>query len=368
MVTLGRITRRPARRAVHGGVLVTRETKVGLLVGLAFIVLFGVVISNSTEKNRVVRVAPLDVPIPSGPASSTDAIVSGDKLHRPSAKTEIAADNSKNDLSHKPAAVAEAGQPANPSKLDKPVQPGQPEDMQLADAKKKDDHSEAKRLIAVPTLRPPLLETDPGLGEAVVIGPSRIVSILPKTDAVDLNKDQTKAQPPVLPAEVKYTVKSGDSWFKIARNQWGEKFAGQWKLLAQANKGVVKDEKSLAPGMVLTIPNRPDGQPVQGNTPQLAENKPSGADSSDEQKADAPMTRLYTVKKGDTAYKIAEKELGDKRLYKAIIELNKESLKKDGGLAVGMRLKLPVISPATQPASGSDKPAPSSRRGGRATT
>lgn len=345
----------------------TSEAKVGLLVGLAFIVLFGVVISNSAEKNRQVSLAPLTVPIPTGPVSPNDPVLPvTDKLNHPASKSEIAQANSKSTLAGN-LAVADKGPSAGGSRLDQPVQP---QDDRLADASKKADASDKQRLIVVPIQRPPL-DTDSGLGESLAMNPPRPAPVLPGTESVTPGSPSTP-QAPTASAEVQYTVKAGDSWFKIARTQWGEKFAGQWKQIAQANKSVCKDEKSLAPGMVLVIPARPDGKtPGVTVAPdrQLADSsKPRETITFDEKQTSAPMTRFYTVKKGDTVYKIAEKELGNSQLYKAILELNKGTLKKDGSLSIGMRLKLPVIAPATQPASDSEKTARPAKHGGRATT
>ncbi len=53
-------------------------------------------------------------------------------------------------------------------------------------------------------------------------------------------------------------------------------------------------------------------------------------------------TKEYTVKKGDTLWTIAAKELGSGHRWKYIYELNKEKIKNPDKLHVGMRLDLPV--------------------------
>lgn len=53
-------------------------------------------------------------------------------------------------------------------------------------------------------------------------------------------------------------------------------------------------------------------------------------------------TRKYTVKKGDTLWKIAQTELGNGARWKYIYELNKEKIKNVNKLKVGQKLILPV--------------------------
>jgi nucleoid-associated protein YgaU len=49
-----------------------------------------------------------------------------------------------------------------------------------------------------------------------------------------------------------YTVKSGDSLSKIAKNFYGD--AQQWHKIHEANKDQVKDPNLIQPGWILKIP------------------------------------------------------------------------------------------------------------------
>ena len=49
-----------------------------------------------------------------------------------------------------------------------------------------------------------------------------------------------------------YTVKSGDTLSKIAKEVYGD--AGQWKKIAEANKATIPNPDMIHPGDELTIP------------------------------------------------------------------------------------------------------------------
>jgi len=53
-------------------------------------------------------------------------------------------------------------------------------------------------------------------------------------------------------------------------------------------------------------------------------------------------TRIYTIKKGDTLWKIAEKELGSGHRWRYLFELNKDKIKNPSKLEVGKKIIIPV--------------------------
>jgi nucleoid-associated protein YgaU len=57
-----------------------------------------------------------------------------------------------------------------------------------------------------------------------------------------------------VPTTDTYTVKSGDSLSKIAKNFYGD--AQQWPKIHDANKDQVKDPNKIQPGWILKIPKK----------------------------------------------------------------------------------------------------------------
>jgi Tfp pilus assembly protein FimV len=57
---------------------------------------------------------------------------------------------------------------------------------------------------------------------------------------------------------------------------------------------------------------------------------------------ETPQDEPYVVRKGDTLWRIAAKQLGDGRRYKEIVELNSGVISNENSLAVGTRLTLPA--------------------------
>jgi nucleoid-associated protein YgaU len=58
--------------------------------------------------------------------------------------------------------------------------------------------------------------------------------------------------PDTSPAPRDYTIKSGDSLSKIAKEFYGN--AGDWQKIFQANKDKIKDPNMIYPGQKIIIP------------------------------------------------------------------------------------------------------------------
>ncbi|WP_243415240.1 peptidoglycan recognition protein family protein [Merdimmobilis hominis] len=115
----------------------------------------------------------------------------------------------------------------------------------------------------------------------------------------------------VKPTAKTYTVKNGDSFWKIAMEQLGD--GERWRELAAANG--MNANSMIHPGDVLKLPSGTGSTPVK------------------------PTAKTYTVKDGDSFWKIATEQLGDGNRYKELAEAN--GMTEKSVIHSGDVLKLP---------------------------
>ena len=146
----------------------------------------------------------------------------------------------------------------------------------------------------------------------------------------------------VAPATTTYTVASGDTLGGIAKRTYGKETA--WTAIQAANPGV--NPNNLKVGTVLQLPaadRLPAGEQVaaasksRGGT--RASTPPAKKGGS---KSTGTTGRRYTVKNGDTLWKIAKAEYGT--ATKANVDRIREanSIGSDGALKAGQSLTIPA--------------------------
>lgn len=132
----------------------------------------------------------------------------------------------------------------------------------------------------------------------------------------------------------RYTVKRGDSLWRIAEQRLGD--GARYVELVELNETILEGRPGfLLPGTVLRVPaatpeTRPDTEPTDG---------PEG-------------THNYVVQPGDTLSQIAETELGDSDAYPAIFTASHNTAQPDGGRLTDPDLILPgweLTIPGTEP-------------------
>ena len=142
----------------------------------------------------------------------------------------------------------------------------------------------------------------------------------------------TRPKAKELPAAKKskdktHTIVKGDSLYKIAKNN-----KTTVKALKKANK--IKSDKSLKLGQVLVIPGSAESTMIASAGSD--KKKKESVKIASIQKNSKKETATYTVKKGDTLYKIA------KRNNTTIGELKKANkIKSEKSLRLGQVLKMP---------------------------
>jgi len=148
-----------------------------------------------------------------------------------------------------------------------------------------------------------------------------------------------------------YTVSQGDSLASIAKRFYGDEL-GNKKInvdrIYKANRKILSSPDSIYIGQKLIIPVLSDrgtntGQPEKVLTGEQFQSVESiGARHNIKiQKQTSTKSRYYIAKEGDSLWKIAAAQLGNGDRYTEIIDLNKSVLKDEDYLAVGMRLTLP---------------------------
>jgi nucleoid-associated protein YgaU len=125
--------------------------------------------------------------------------------------------------------------------------------------------------------------------------------------------DEQLTAPPAEEVTEFYTVRSGDTLSKIAKQFYGD--AGKYPGIFEANKEVIKDPNLIYPVQMIRIP------------------KISGI--NDEQ--------VYTVQSGDTLSKIAQHFYGAANKYTVIFEANRDTLKDPNVIHPGQNLRIPKL-------------------------
>jgi nucleoid-associated protein YgaU len=272
----------------------TRETKIGLLVGLAFIIVIGILLSDYMTSRNEPALASLQ-----GAGSN---VRSG--LGQP------ASDNASPVVVIPPANVA----PSQPVPTRDELNPARhPQPITVI----AQENAAARATIPVP-----LVEAAKRVGEELVDTDGHPVA----------NNDQVASVPQQTPGT--YTAVAGDSLTKIAAKVYGSSTRANRQAIALANASLKDNPNRIIIGRTYVIPAL-NGAANAVATNAVAANEPAAAPASD-----AKYT--YVVKSGDTLWSIAREELGDTKTIAAIKELNKDILHGSDRVRPNMKLRLPA--------------------------
>ena len=364
----------------------TRETKIGLLIGLGFIVVFAVLLSHTGSE------------LPAGDGmrlASRDPGVSRSLPKRSLAPQTVCEETGTVDrVSPSPAAGSakpvaksvEASRSPLADGLPTPdvfgTSPGDWRGQKAAQettltgipseaAVHTTENTVANRRIAPPL---PTKTTQIELPQPSVRPDAP--SVTPKPEStVPRDAEPKKKAPPTRQAVPKnYIVKKGDTVRKIIKAEYGRTSSKIVAFLVSANKKQIKDKDTIIEGQKLTLPPLPpemfepatgfDVSNLSGHVRTVTYNELSGPTVSqpgqrvapgqarkrvqaDGQMADnSAKYRTYEVRDKDTLSSIAKRELGSSTLWPEIKKLNRHIDPKK--MQPGMKIKLP----AKQPISG----------------
>jgi nucleoid-associated protein YgaU len=303
----------------------TRETKIGLLVGLAFIIVIGILLSdhlNTTNDPPAAHIAqvgdnvrqgmttpgqPSEPPITSAPAVVTPqqpVQTAGELAPRPQ-PVQVIAINGPAAGSQPPVNIQQTTPPAQVDHGQAQAQ-ATPEQQQQNPQPQPDSDLVIRQATGV-------------LADAARQGGEPLVGI---------------SQTPGGPRE--YTVQPGDTLSQIAQKVYGSSKKANRELIIRANPSLQANPDLIVAGKAYVIPpleNTPAPALVSQNTAQAAGQRivPSGQPEY-----------WYTVKEGDNLWKISTEQLGSAAAIPAIKELNKEALRGTDIVRVDMKLRLPA--------------------------
>lgn len=177
----------------------------------------------------------------------------------------------------------------------------------------------------------------------------------PKTTAPETRKE-TKVNTPKrvkLNLPKVYVVKDGDSLAKIAQKLYGMEIGNKTinvKRIFEANRKLLKSPDDIKIGQKLIIPLLNDEAKKRVSSSGLFERILSIGKTSPSKTKTPPRprpkpttaknTKYYVVKEGDSLWKIADKQLGNKERFREIIKLN--ALNDEDYLKIGQRLIIPA--------------------------
>lgn len=281
----------------------TADAKVGLLLGLFFIVLIAFLINGfptflqSATVEDVVKTT--SIVAPSGPAMVID---------------------------HRVTETAQRLGPGVPLRVTEP-----PQDVIILDS-----GSSSPAVVAAQI-------------ETPAVPPSAIVE-----QVNQLPLPTQRPQTPAAPAMREHTVQRGETLASIAQHYYGPDEGNRRAvvmMLYEANKDVMSSPDRMIAGSTLTIPPLPGTATAAAPAPtetllqrfsNLLERTAPQPQTTRAPAAAKPRTTEYIVQPGDSLWKIAEKTLGDGRRFQTLVEMNQDRLKSPDDVVVGMKLIVPV--------------------------
>jgi nucleoid-associated protein YgaU len=263
----------------------TRETRIGLLVGLAFILMFGLVLGDLTGSSSP-SVAP------------------------PSAGIAEVSNDGWAPLTVPPLPAERSLAASSPLAEDDGTSP-------------QDDG------VVETALVPPLPGEGPGSVDVAATAP-------PAPTAA------ASAAAPAPKQEI-YVVQAKDSLRKVARKVYGPDHESAYRQILEANRNILEDESRLQIGQQLVIPPLEAPAKPQTREMDLDELRKEFSSQRVEQASVKAKGGVYVVRPGDTLSSITRKVLNDssktsvQKLYRA----NQDRLKSPDALPVGLELRIP---------------------------
>jgi 5'-nucleotidase len=276
----------------------TADAKVGLLLGLFFIVVIAFLVNGLPAYIQEENPLPTDVSIVTTPGQ------------------DIVLDNNLHEATHRLF-------PERTAQNQRVVQP--PQEVVVLDSTQ-----EVSSQVEVPDLLPQ-----------------------PQEPAVVYNTTTTAPQEKTITPKVQiHVVESGQTLPVIAKQYYGQDEGNRLVViqkLFEVNNDVLKSADRICVGDKLTIPSPKEMDQLVNPSTQVVK-APSASERLMQKashildwadKKDTRSVSEYTVQEGDSLWSIAEVSLGNGNRYKEIAKLNESRIRNANNLAVGTRLAIP---------------------------
>jgi hypothetical protein len=356
-------------------VVMTRETKIGLLVGLAFIIVIGILLSdhltatNEPQQAQLTQVAGnvrTGVVVPGSPQAPSAAAASVVTPATQNVAPQQQVPTKEEITPAKPPVeivqVGGSGVPTHPTAPQTPTKPETP----VAQAPQQEEGVTGPDNNAPPTPTRTIGSAPSGPGSIASVAhtrgedeismeqPAGGATAAKPTDSAPPTQQQPSPGRPIVAAvpanSHPYKAEPGDNLPKIALKAMGASTKANRDAIVAANPSLQQNPNLIVAGRTYIIPGaaptastqQPAPTPVTPVTPVTPAKPQAAPEQPPTQIASATPQYFYTVRAGDSLTKIAVMQLGSADAVPAIMDLNRESLKGKDTIRPNMKLRLPA--------------------------
>ena len=291
----------------------TRETKVGLLVGLGIILLIGIIVSDH-----------LSVAQRQNAANLTDLARQTQQSITPTSTQSRTNQNART----RPTTQTPWGRKGHTQRtrpLPMPAELTSPEPVQEYKRPTRPRRDTLVSELHPPTPKPRLAASGPR-------------SPMPTLSQTHTGQPDGNTKPTAQP--MIHYVKAGESLWQIAQQYYDN--GEHWRTIAQANSDRIAANGAVRQGVRLVIPNKAG----LADPPSIIANR---SDSTQTPMASTPRTtddrkavnRMVEVEPGDSLTHLAQQHLGSSARWRELFDANRDKLKQPNAVQAGMKLRLP---------------------------
>lgn len=296
------------------------ETKVGLLVGMGFIVCFAVVLSHRGRGDQISAHMAYRVLSEHGRGKPTRTTTIPNEFVRPLVRVSAGFPS-----------APERDAPQRGNGIAKTVaKPTVGSEAPTWESLFGESEKEGRARVSggLPNEKPGLLNDKSGLPNEKSPDRSPAKRKVRSGDAEPPGPSETKV--------VRYVVEPRDTLWGVAEKAYGKPSRTIVDAIFETNRDRLASMDKLQVGMELVLPL------IEGQqSPRAAGDKP-GRPQEETKPAAEQQHRYYEVRQGDRYATIAERFLGDKSRWREIHELNRDIFPNPGRIQYGVRIRIPL--------------------------